>query len=80
MCVADGQSALCLGARLGLHRNAPSRRVVVDHAVVVIPEHVLRWCGALQRKSEPLNKDANMNPRHGHHTFYAAVERDLLKD
>jgi hypothetical protein len=57
VCVADGQSALRLGARVGLHRNATSRRVVVDHAVVVVPEHVLWWCGALQRKSQPFNKD-----------------------
>ena len=47
MCVADGQPALRLGARVGLHRNAASRCVVVDHAVVVVPEHVLWWCGTL---------------------------------
>jgi hypothetical protein len=23
----------------------------------VVPEHVLWWCGTLQRKSQPFNKD-----------------------
>jgi hypothetical protein len=50
--VANGQTTLRLGARLRLHRNAASWCIVVDHAVVVVPEHVLRWGGTLQRKSD----------------------------
>jgi hypothetical protein len=45
--VADGETALRLGAGFRLHRNAASGCVVVDHAVVVVPEHVLRWGGTL---------------------------------
>jgi hypothetical protein len=80
VCVADGQSALRLGTRLGLYRNAAPRRVVVNHPVVVVPEHVLWWCGALQCKSKPFNTDANVKLRHEHNRFYATGGRDLLKD
>lgn len=43
---ADGQRALCLRPGRCNHAHA-SRRIVVDHARVVIPEHVLRRHWAL---------------------------------
>lgn len=47
---ADRQARLRARSRLRLHRDAAACRVVVDHALVVVPEHVLgrRWalkCG-----------------------------------
>jgi hypothetical protein len=50
--VANGQAALRLQAWLRLDGDAAARRIVVDHAVVVVPEHVLRWSGTLKRKSD----------------------------
>jgi hypothetical protein len=55
--VVDDEAAMGLGTRLRADSDTASRCVVVDHAVVVVPEHVLWWCGTLQRKSQPFNKD-----------------------
>lgn len=46
--VAYGETALGAGARNRLHRDAASRRIIVDHVLVMVPEHVLGRCGALQ--------------------------------
>lgn len=46
---ADGQRRLRLGPRLGEHAHARCR-VVVDHARVVVPEHVLRRHRALRKR------------------------------
>lgn len=42
---ADGKPGLCASPRFRLYRDTSSRRIVVDHAVIVVPEHVLwgRW-------------------------------------
>jgi len=48
VCVANGETALRLGSWLRLYRDASPRCVVVDHSVVVVPEHVLRRGRALQ--------------------------------
>lgn len=45
--VADGERGLRARAGRGGHAHA-ARRVVVDHALVVVPEHVLRRHRALQ--------------------------------
>ena len=47
---ADGQRGLRARARRRRHRHA-ARRVVVDHARVVVPEHVLWWYWGLGRFS-----------------------------
>lgn len=39
--LSNGESALGFGAGFGLDGDPSSCRVVVDHAVVVVPEHVL---------------------------------------
>jgi len=55
--VVDNEATVGLGARLRGYRDASPRCVVVDHVLVVVPEHVLRWGRALQpathRKSQP---------------------------
>lgn len=48
---ADGQRRLRLGPRLREHGDA-ARRVVVDHARVVVPEHVLRRHRTLHTTTE----------------------------
>lgn len=48
---ADGQRRLRLGPRLREHAHA-RRRVVVDHARVVVPEHVLRRHRALRKRNQ----------------------------
>lgn len=45
---ADGESGLCAGPGLCFDGDAPAGGVVIDHAVVVIPKHVLRGCGTLK--------------------------------
>lgn len=54
---ADGQRRLRLGPRLGEHAHA-RRRVVVDHARVVVPEHVLRRHRALRERNELTSRPA----------------------
>lgn len=46
--VVDDEATVSLGARLGAHGDTSSRRVVVDHVLVVVPEHVLRRGRALE--------------------------------
>jgi hypothetical protein len=58
VCVSYGQTTLRLEAWLRLHCDATSRRIVVDHAIVMVPEHVLRWGGTLQRKSDGKHETA----------------------
>lgn len=58
MGVANGETALRLEAGLRLDGDASPRRIVVDHAVVVVPEHVLRGGGTLQRKSDAKHEAA----------------------
>ena len=41
--VGDGQPAERLLRRLGLHADAASLLVVVDHGFAVVPEHITRW-------------------------------------
>ena len=50
MCgVVDDEAAVGLGTRLGADGDTASRCVVVDHALVVIPEYVLWWGRALKQ-------------------------------
>lgn len=44
----DGQSGLTFGPRLRIHRYPTPGRVIVDHTLVVVPEHVLRRRRTLQ--------------------------------
>jgi hypothetical protein len=46
----NGQPRLAFGAGLRLHSYAPPGRVVVDHPIVVIPEHVLRRLRTLRKR------------------------------
>ena len=45
--VVDDEAAMSLRTRFGADSDTAPRCVVVDHAVVVVPEHVLWWCGTL---------------------------------
>lgn len=50
MCgVVDDEATVGLGTRLGADGNTASRCVVVDHPLVVVPEHVLWWGRALKQ-------------------------------
>lgn len=50
MCgVVDDEAAVGLWTRLGAYGNTASRCVVVDHALVVVPEYVLWWGRALKQ-------------------------------
>lgn len=56
--LADGKAALGLRPRFRLHGDSTPRRVVVDHAVVMVPEHVLGRLGALKsRRVVTMKKD-----------------------
>lgn len=48
--LSNGESALSFGAGFGLHGDSSSSCVVVDHAVIVVPEHVLWRLRALQNR------------------------------
>lgn len=50
MRLSNGESALSFGAGFGLHGDSSSSCVVVDHTVVVVPEHVLWRLRALQNR------------------------------
>lgn len=45
---ADGEPRLRARPRFCLHRDASPGSVVVDHAVIMVPEHVLRRCWTLE--------------------------------
>lgn len=44
----DDKAAVGFGPGLGADGDAAARRVVVDHPLVVVPEHILRRRGTLQ--------------------------------
>jgi len=50
--VVDDEAAVGLGTRLGADSDTASRCVVVDHALVVVPEYVLWWGRALKQDSK----------------------------
>jgi hypothetical protein len=47
--VVDDEATMGFGTRLGAYTDASSRCVVADHAVVMVPEHVLWWGRALKQ-------------------------------
>lgn len=49
---ADCEPGLRTSSGLRLHCDPASGGVVVDHAVVVVPEHVLWGCWALEREKQ----------------------------
>lgn len=52
MRLANDEPALGARPRCGLNRDVPPRVVVVDQPIVLLPVHVLRWCGALEGEGE----------------------------
>jgi hypothetical protein len=48
--VVDDEATMGLGARLRAHCDASPRSVVVDHVVIVVPEHVLRGGRTLKQR------------------------------
>lgn len=52
MRLAYDEPALGARPRCGLNRDVPPRVVVVDQPIVLLPVHVLRWCGALEGEGE----------------------------
>lgn len=51
-CTVNYQAAVSLRTGLRAHGDSAPGRVVVDHVVIVVPEHVLRRRRTLQRRSK----------------------------
>jgi hypothetical protein len=48
--VVDDEATMGLGPRLRAHCDTSQRRVIVDHVLVVVPEHVLRGGRTLKQR------------------------------
>lgn len=48
---ADSELRLRAGARFRIHSNTPAGCIVIDHAIVVVPEYVLRWSWTLEGRN-----------------------------
>lgn len=61
MRLADDEPALGAWTRCGLNGDVAPGVVVVDQPIILLPVHVLRWCGALKERER---KRENKNITH----------------